>query len=577
MPPDADALASARAVIAESLAVALVPGYASAALIQYNANVTSAWTKPVQPKWPARLSGATQPARSAQPALLPSRPFSLSGAKTNLSVPNSHVVFVMTVPDVSLTREVAVDLDYVYDEVEFDIAPVVQASGYEASNWLSFMPSLAENPPPALHTTLGAASIPIPLRAFPATPAIQSQSARATYPSSASLSKTPLWSYGITYVYQHAAQDEVRIAIETNIVPLHSGTMVARDNAPDIVRALAAYSAAADGLWALLPGLIDSSHAVPEETLANAAASFATLASGVDAGWALRWPMQQGVDSDAVPRDEALLYRFRVRINYSSDDGLDTLILASEAGAQGPGGVWPTVTYTPPGGDALPLTLQSEIQQSVIYRFPRQTSSPASLYPAGAAQCLGFEWPDINVASIQNARAKLSVRRNERLLGEHGPASNADFVLQTPDVTAAEVVWPLLVWQNRFEFGAGSGSQFAASLEAALAAVLIRPTGQSISLAASYAYELVAPSAGDQNGVIAYLPVKLQPSTEYGLTTASNLAEALETWRGQYAANHPGGEWAVTLHLNSTFDAAPGSQGRPLLQIARMIYRLDQT
>ena len=93
-----------------------------------------------------------------------------------------------------------------------------------------------------------------------------------------------------------------------------------------------------------------------------------------------------------------------------------------------------------------------------------------------------------------------------------------------------------------------------------------------ISLAASFAYELVPGMAG---GVVAYLPIKLQPSAAYdAATTASNLAAALEEWRGQYAPSVAGGEWAVGLNLYSTLDAKEGVHGRPLLQIARMIYRL---
>lgn len=566
------ALVQAQGTMQEQLSVSLSHAYASAAAVQYEATVSSAYVGSPSLA-PAKLDGAPQ---SVAPAHVGAVPFTLAGAKTALAEASSFVSFVMNVPHPEATRHVLVNLSYVVDEIEFDIAAVPGVSGYTASNWLSFMPSLGSNPPGALHTVLGGADIPIPLRAYPPAPAIRAQSARATA-TTPDLQTARQWTYGLTYVHQHAAQDEVRVGIETNVVPpLLLGHERFGDTA-DVVRALAAYMVAADPLWALLAGWADPSRGVPAATLSNAALSFASLAAAVAAGWDARWPLQQSetaTPSDAVLDDAALPFRYVVRVNYTPDDGLDTLVLTVEAGGQGPGGAWPTVTYTPPDGTPLDVPFFSATATSATYCFPRQATPPDTPYPAGSAQCLGFAWAGLDVTQIQNARGHLSVRRNQHLLDD-GTETNLDFVLRTPDVTAAEIVWPWLSWDDRIVIGRGPASGFAAVLGTAIEALLGTPAGQPISLVGGYGYELVTPSADDAEGVVAYLPAKLRATAVYEATVASDLAGEMVSWFETRNPSEVGSEWIVGVTLYSTVDAAAGSRGRPLLDVRRLVYRLE--
>jgi hypothetical protein len=576
MPAAADALQNARDTMQENLAVSLSHAYASAALVQYGANVSSAWTAPHSTLLPARLVGAVPPPppQNDRDDLTGTRDFTLTSAKTDVAVAASWVPFVMTVPNPEWTRSVHVDLDYRYDQIEFDITAVPEVTGYKASDWLSFFPPLTINPPGALHTDLGAAEIPVALRAYPPVPAFRSQDARASY-ETPTLAQATRWTYGLTYVHQHVAQDEVRIGIETNLVPPQASAAALDDVAPDIVQTLAAYVTAADDLSALLPGWIDPARGIAKGTLENAAISFATLADNVATAWDARWPVgTERSGSSPHERDALVPYRYRVSIGFTATGGLDTLTLTSDAGGPGPGGTWPSATYTPPGADPLGLTLDHTTATSAVYRFPRQHDVEQSPYPAGTAQCLGFAWGDIDVSAIQNARGRLAVRRNEHLLDDGTTATNGDFVLETPDITAAEIVWPLLTWYERFLIGTGTPANFGQQLTTAIGTLLGTPTGQPISLVGSYGYTLIPPESADHEGVVTYLPVKLQPSAAYDSTTASDLAAAMEAWRQLRDPNVTGGEWSVGLSLYSTLGVTPGTQGRPLLQITRLIYGL---
>ncbi len=581
----------------QQLAVTLSRAYDTAAIVQYNAEVTSAWTEGAQLK-SARLMGTAEPLPPAAEGGEPDPtdlPFTLTGAKTNLDKARSFVNFLMRVPDPAHHGSVVVNLDYDFLDLEFNISSVEGVSGYQASDWLSFVPPLAGRDKPAgVQTTLGRATVPIPLRAYPALPVLLGQNARASYdsqttlPRSASsappLAQTPLWTYGLTYSHEHAEQDEVFVTAKFNIPP--KDLLAAREETEDVATALAKYIAVADDLWALLAGLANPSSGGDLQVLTNAAATFGTLVSGVASAWEGRWPPQADTETSSFevsgsPQEDRAgkplnappppqSYDFRVRLTYRrGEDGkvyFDSLHLASSQDKPGPMGLWPDAFCRAPDGKQTQLNPGQPEQRTLIYKFPDDEPIPAEQWPE-----ITLEWGDLNVAALENASASLAVRRNQKLLGDGGPDTAADFLYQTPTIDAVDTVTPLNSWPQRIDI-TGPGIGVADALRVAFNSLFGATPGLPITIGILFGYELVPPSEGDDEGLVTYLPVSLYPDQVLGPDTPIAIETALTRWRRKNLRDSQGGEWAFSVTLYSQLD--PGAR-RPLLVLDRLVYRIS--
>jgi hypothetical protein len=554
--------------LGQQLAIGLGAAYDTAAIVQYDATITSAWTQQGSTLSPARLVGT---ARELAPGTGPA--YSLTSAKTDLTATSSFVTFLLRLPDPAHHRNVTVHLDYDLLDLELNITSVPNVSGYEASNWLRFVPALSGlNRPAVVHTTLDPATVPIPLRSYPALPTLLGQTARASFADSphVTLAEAVQWTYGLSYAHEHAEQDEVFVTAAFNLPPFQRRA----GDPQSVASALARYVAIADDLWGLLAGYALPGQADPT-TLANAARTFADLASEVATAWDQRWPAFGAADDPG--RDEAPAggsggptmqsFSFRARITNRTDAGvdyLDTLSLIAEQDSPSPGGTWPNAFCRAPDGQQVALVAGRPDGRHLVYQFPADTPIPAVEWPR-----ITLEWPGLDVAAQQNARASLSVQRNQGLLG-NGPDTTAGFIYQTPSIDAPDVVTPLNAWPDPIDITAG-GATVQVALASAFQVLFGTAMGLPLTLGASYGFEVVAGANGTP-GLTTYLPVSLYPNQQLGTGTVAAMASALAAWQ---TANEPatlGGEWVLSLTLFSQIE--PGAR-RPLLAIDRLVYHLS--
>ncbi|HST63453.1 MAG TPA: LysM peptidoglycan-binding domain-containing protein [Longimicrobium sp.] len=583
-PQAAAGLEEASRVLGESLAVSLAGAYDTSAVLQYDAEVDSAWTHagstlpPARLEGPAREAGAASPPDASPPS--PGRPFTLAGAKTALDQARSFVTFLMRVSDPAHHGQVPVDLEYPLLNLEFNVAPVQGVEGYRASDWAAFVDPLAGADLPAgVNTSLGASTVPIPLRAYPALPVLLEQAARPTVQGvpHPSLGQVVQWTYALTYSHEHAVQDEVLVGARFNIPPrVEANAFFAGE--PDVAEELAQYAAVADPLWALLAGFADPARGVDSATLASAAHTFGGLARRVASAWNRRWPVaaQAGMETFAAEPAPAgapgeQVYGFRVRLlDADGPDGvpvLAALVLVREQAQPGPAGAWPDVFVRTPDGGELPL-LPGEPHGAVrIYTFPGTPVMPAVQWPI-----VTLAWGGLSVAQVQNARASLAVRRNQKLLGEDGPDTTAGFIYRTPLIEATDVVTPLNTWPQRLDISSLGGTVEQA-LQAAFDALFGPGAQLPVTIGMSYGYELVPPSA-DSDGLVTYLPVGLYPGNTLDPGTAAAVAAALALWEGAVQPSTTSAEWAFALTLYSQLDP---SATRPLLQLERLVYRIPSS
>ncbi|HKP51304.1 MAG TPA: hypothetical protein VJ183_01485 [Chloroflexia bacterium] len=592
-------LAQAADRLKQRLAVSLSRAYDTDAIVQYDASVLSAWTRGTQPGR-ARLDGTTTSILVGDAAIEPANlPFTLSSAKTDLDKTGSFVSFLMNVPDPAHHGNVEINLDYDFLDLEFNIDTVAGVGGYESSDWLAFMPILAGSvKPDSLHTKLGSATVPIPLRSYPAPPVLLGQAANPTHAEpglqarstliAPNLGEAPLWTYSLTYSHEHAEQDEVIVTARFNITP--PALMQAREDTESVADALARYVAAADELWTRLAGFAGPSGNADPERLAQAANDFADLASSVASAWDQHWPLGQGAqtspdhpdvessadigggDLNSSPNPQS--YSFSVRLAFRTDLAgnvyFDKLRLASQQTQPGPTGQWPEAFYQATDGSLTKLTpnLHNPSDPNIlVYTFPIDEQIRATDWPH-----IMLQWTGLNIATIQNARGTLLVRRNQKLLGETGPDTNPGFVYQTARVEAADIVTPFNVWPQAIDI-TGNGTDVASALRASFTNLFGDPL-PNLPLTAGlfYGYALVLPSQASEEGLVTYLPVSLYPNQQLDANIATALANALATWQTRNNPANTRGEWVFSLTFYSQLDA---NTKQPLLQLDRLVYRLQ--
>ncbi|MBL8297656.1 MAG: LysM peptidoglycan-binding domain-containing protein [Rhodanobacteraceae bacterium] len=563
-PKAAAGRAAAVETVSQQLGINLAQAYAAAAVVQYDASVVSAWTGAESGLRPARLYGEARLIDPVSGEVL-GRHNGLTSAKTLLDQPSSFVSFVLSVDDPAHQREAELNIDYVYSYIEFDVQDINVGAGpaYQSSNWLNFLPTLSGQARPAnLHTRLGTSRIPLPLRAYPAMPALEQQDATAQ--GASDLAETALWRYSLRYSHEHAAQDEVIVTASFNIPPPPPTLLAA--GRTDIAASLARYDSAAASLWPML-SYYDDPASGDAATAANAANSLAELIAAVADDWAAYW---QPLDVPAAESPDAVAtvparadYRFSAQLEYS-DDGqhIEFLQLTREQDQPGPAGLWPIAVYRSPAGHVVDLGTGSGDGAVRRYAFDPPV-------PAAAWASISLTWGSLNLASVQNARASLAVVRNRDLNDE--AATTEDFVYRSATVDAAAIVTPLNIWPQGIDISA-LGDTVEAALNATFTTLFgDQRIGQPITMGLYYGYQLVPAPQPDQ-ALATYLPVGLYPNQFLTATTAAEIAAALAAWKNAHRPATVGGEWAFSLVQFSQVDT---SAQRSLLELGRLIYRLS--
>jgi hypothetical protein len=548
--PDTDAArAAAVARLSDELAVNLSRAYAATALVQYDATVV-----------PPENTAGDRPARLYGTVATPAHaPYSLSAAKTSLTDATSYVGFLLDVTDPRWHRSVELDLDYGFLDLEYDVRPEPRIGGYEASRWAAFYPPLTgDAKPAALHTRLGQAEVPVPLRAYPAAPVLLGQSAAATATAPVDLASAPLWTYAVTYAHEHAAQDEVRVTASFNVVPPLNQAVRGDD---DVIAALARYVSVAEPLWALLSGYATGTG--DPAARANAAATFADLACLVAAAWETRWTAAPEPDPEplvATPGPATEEYTLGVTVEYADTEGtgyLAAVVLDPVTASPGPGGAWPDVAYVLPDGTAVPLLPDPPDGGRRRYRFD-------PLLAAADWPRLRLAWPGLHVMAYQNARASIAVQRNARLLDD-GPPTDPAFVFGTAPALAPDVVTPLNTWDDPLDVTA------LGPLPVALAEVfdtLRGPADAPGAVGVSYGFEVVPPADAGP-GLVSWLPIALAHVT-VDATTGASVAKVATDWQSENEP--PPGRVRMFGFSVTLFSQLVEGSSQPLLSIPNVVH-----
>ncbi len=510
--------------------------------------------------------------------------------------PDPPLTFLVNVRQQAQYSKVFLNLQYVINQLEFDIRDVAGVDGYQASSWLSFILPIQQN-------TIGQVEIPLPLRSYPTPPSMLAQAGSASDPAAVTIPAARLWDYSFTYESQNAAQDTSYLEVTFNRTD--SSGLAANAGGPDLFAALAQFAnvyAPLKNDLALLPKLTPGAQ---NQTAAVAFQTFADLCLLVSGSMGRT---RNVLARQAGPTQE--LYEFRLDTrNDPAGNLLDTLTVTLE-NYQGPvglrgstgltGGAWPNIFVetssgvtgmtglTGPVDQFEPLTLLKSTDTWAVYRYP-------SGIPAFAPLTSKFAFPARDVIRNQNASSGVFLTRNQDLVssgplgatgvtgvtGSLGPIpTNPQFVYQTPIVRFASPLQPLLVNQSIIPVDRiqGTDNTLAGYLTRMFTQLLeldSLPSGTTftIQVACSYAFTLGASGST----VTANTPILLVPQFAYNTFTGpafvTELAGQIQTWTRDNQPNPTGGSYmfdvGVFAQAGATGMTGPVQQ-QPMLELERL-------
>jgi hypothetical protein len=515
--------------------------------------------------------------------------YSLNLGKVSLDVADGALTLLLSLKNRAQYRRLFLNLGFGITALEYAIFEAQYVEGYQTSKWLHPVNPLPSDPAElngaVISTDLGQLDIPVALRAYPVTPRLVNQSALASYstaeiadtePVSARIAKVQAWKYSAGFELQLAAQDIATITVGFNFGPTQP---LATAGAPDPFPALAEYASNAAAIKADLTTLISPAGSLAAVSPGQSAmAALADLATKVAANWGYV-PATPAVDPDGgdglVARESySWQLQTRARSGAGGEQLLSALVLVREPGTDswGPNGAIPALGYLDASGQLRPLR-KPEVPvgpppQSLTYLFAEDIS-------VGTRLVYVIWYDDLNVVSYQNARASLSISRNQNLTP--GAVTNDQFVYRTPSLTFTNLAVPSLLWTDALLFGSGSQAQLPAALTTMFTEVLgSPPTAAPVTqkLTGNYGYRLAPPEGPlSPTDLVSLTPIFYRPTFGYTETVPVDTGAAVDGW---FASHPPAPDNVAFLSFDlQLFSTMTPGQVQPLVRFGRLDYQLD--
>ena len=263
------------------------------------------------------LQGSYTLNSAAPPRALQALPqISLQSSKGELTA-GAALTTMLTVNRPSEQRKLVLDLNFVPNQLEFDIYGIAGVAGYEGSSWLSFV--LPLDPAP---NQIGQVAIPIVLRGYPVPAVISGQQALPPAAGGAPDSTLTQWNYQFNAQRPFAAQDEMTLEISFNGTDASLPAPRGSADRTQVINALAGFSS----IWpavskdlAALPHLLGSPTPDEQTAARNALAALAWAAEQVQQAWNAK------LHAAAPPVPSSFEYNLSTRV--AGDGKIDALVL----------------------------------------------------------------------------------------------------------------------------------------------------------------------------------------------------------------------------------------------------------
>ncbi|MCX8477835.1 MAG: LysM domain-containing protein [Sphingomonas sp.] len=255
---------------------------------------------------------------AAPPRALQALPqISLQSSKASLSQ-GSTLTTMLTVNRPAEQSKLVLDLDFMPNQLEFDIYGIAGVAGYEGSSWLSFVRPLDPAP-----NHIGQVAVPIALRGYPVPAVISGQQALPPGAGGAPDSTLTQWNYQFDAQRPFAAQDEMTLEITFNEATTISPAPRGSTDRSQVIAALAGFSA----IWpavskdlAAVPLLLGSFTPDEQTAARNALAALAWVAGQVQLAWNAQLLF-------APPPSLPTAFQYDLSTRTAADGKVDALVL----------------------------------------------------------------------------------------------------------------------------------------------------------------------------------------------------------------------------------------------------------
>lgn len=591
---------SARESFYQQLLVRLANAYTTRAALEFHASVTATLDAPLAP----RLFGAavlvsppSQPDTST-PGQGQASTLSFSSPKLTLdSSAPQPLTYLMNVPQTvrgaqgEVVSHVALNMQFQGAQIEHQRGTLPGINDYEASSWLSFLIADTDTP---LTADLGRFAVPLPLRAFPASPTVPVHNGTpASIVGQADLAQLKQWDYSFTYSLPfHYPQDRVCAEVAFNLKQRANNLMAFPDAFAQLAEFVTVFPQVDADLASLLSTLDASMDPVNDrEQIDNAAIALqafidllerlTTAANGGaqhgPAGPGLRFAAQ----APALSGAPALTYAFHVEED-SAQVGDTPGALVVHLVGEVPAGMgtpkvsieperYDAVRWTPPGVPAAGPT-----RISYVYRCKAPQTGGATYLSAEQGQGIGarsVHLPGLDILQRQDASATVWVERNRELVAGR-PSADA-FVYTTAPVRFTNPVYPSSDSSVVIDVAAvPSGTPVVRSLQGHLQALFDELLAQVVEPDIVVQVEISYAYTTDPARMTITLPVLMQAPLGVALDAqgaelaamTEGWAQAVQTWLHTYAPSSQGARLCLDLTLMSNLTA----QAMPLLRLRRL-------
>ena len=510
--------------------------------------------------------------------------YDLSTTKAALASGGSYMTFFLDLANQAQEQKVFMNLDFIVNQMEFDISAYPGDANYQRSSWLNFILPFDSTAGANGNPNLGQTEIPIVLEAYPDPPVLGNQDGAPSLITQPDPTLTQMkdWDYAYEFSYREAAQDRIYTGVTINDV--HAGARglsrallasrpQARDQVStpsDLLEALAQFDA---NLSDLMGDLVQLPYYTPGDAnpaVTSAIAALLEFAAQILANWDKKPP---GLNlGDSPGQDGAHDYKIIITRDRQETIYFDTMIFKTINAGEPllPGkveilldGAWTEMPEDP--------TASSVSERVFLY-----PTAPSKVI-ASAAYAYRISMQNLDVIQYQSAGAGVQVKRNEQLISA-GP-TNPALIYTTPVVHTANMFTPLIVRDRPYLMDSGKSMVDALSdffKDLFDIDTITWPAGATrlIKVHAAYGFDLL------DNRLIPQAPAILRTQYAFNLATdyqptpgafVSNLAAVVNDWMDKNLDAAPSGSIVFDVIV---FEAKTDLNPSPVLDLRTITYQL---
>jgi hypothetical protein len=488
--------------------------------------------------------------------------YTISSGKTSLLEGSSVLNFLVDIKSEAEHKKAFLDLNYIINELEYDIETVEDTEGYQSSSWLSFIIPIEESEPSVIDSFLGPAEVPIPLRRYPEPIVLVSQSGTPTEERPSTVDEAKRWDYTFTYSHESAAQDTIYLDVVFNVSEQES---LWKWGKSDLFCRLAQFFEVYPQIKTKLTDLLDVDLDAGNAVLKDAITTFSTLVDKVACAWAYDVSNYALKSVDYSPQSQEFTYRIEITTTEDEDGTsyLDTVEFHLESSGLTP--IFPDISCIDNQKNEISFAKDSESDTLCVYKY----GYPDKKIPVSTPLQYRLKFGKLNIMKIQNATGGAYVTRNENLVSTCKTAPY--FVYTTPRTVFADVLTPFISHHNLISFGEGT-EDLEKALNVLFEDLLGSDKGHTMEVAVQYGYELVSPSREKEEPIISLFPVcYISPFTYDDAGFPSELRKSIDQWEKGKPLSEVGGRYILEI---TVFSSLTGSSLRPLLQLKKLGYLL---